>query len=168
MHTKSRELLLQVLRDRNIRVGQVVDARTSSDVCGPRNSRTIETRKIFLQQHLPAARSDVIEDYFKRNARRIPIETVYGRIDYIDLRSEAELDQIFSDTMKGWRTFREKFPHSQGILQISCAGFSLDGTQGMICIGQQEDWEAGDGVLYLYANKASGWRKQGEFMAWIS
>jgi hypothetical protein len=167
-NTQSRELLLQILSDRHICEGQVVDALSSSGSYGPRDPETIEKRKKYFRQRMPTATSDVIEDYLARNAERLPINEIYGTVEALDVRSDEELGAIFSDSKNGWKTFRQRFPRSQGTLRISCAGFSSDGTQGMICIGQQVDWLAGHGVCYLYVKTESGWTKKHEVMVWIS
>lgn len=164
MNTQSRELLLRVLSDRDIREGQVVDALTSSGSCDPRDPEATERIKECLQQDMPAARSDVVDDYLARNAERLPLDEIYGPIELLDVRSDEELRPIFSDSKNGWNVFRKRFPRSQGTLAIRCSGFSSDGMQGMISIGQQVDWLAGDGVCYLYLKTESGWAKQNEVM----
>jgi hypothetical protein len=168
MHTQSRDLLLQVLSDRNIGDGQVAYALSSCGPFGRQDPETIEKSKGFLQQRLPAASSQVIEDYFRRNAESVPIDEIYGVIKTLEVRSPEELRAIFLGSGDGWKEFRQTFPRSQGTLQISGAGFSSDGMQAMISIGQQLGWLMGHGVCYLYGKTESWWSKLGEVIIWIS
>lgn len=168
MQTQVRELLLQVLSDLEIEDGQVARALTSSDGVDSRDPETLEMSKNYLREHLPTATVEVIEDYLAKEAEKLPITEIYGPIESLDLRTEEELGTIFADREGGWNTFRQKFPRSHGALEISRAGFSPDGTQGIISVGQTSDWMAGHGTYYLYEKTESGWAQKHATMAWIS
>lgn len=168
MQTQARELLLQVLKDLEIVDGQVVSALTSSDGSDSRDPESLELSRKYLQEHLPTATAGVIENYLAKRADNLPITEVFGPIEMLDIRSEEELGAIFSDHENGWDNFRQKFPRSHGALDISCVGFSPDGTQGIISVGQSSDWMAGHGTYYLYEKTESGWKETNAALAWIS
>lgn len=168
MQIQARELLLQVLSDLEIEEGQVVSALTSSDGPDSRNPESLEMSKKYLQEHLPTATAGVIEDYLRKETDKLPITEIFGPIEMLDVRSEEELGAIFSDQENGWDNFRQKFPRSHGTLDISCAGFSPDGAQGIISVGQSSDWMAGHGMFYLYEKTESRWVQKHAALAWIS
>jgi hypothetical protein len=164
MHAPSRKLLLQVLSDRNTPKGIIVDALSSAGSHSWLGSRIAA----HLKHQMPAASAEVIDNYLARNAERVPIGEIYGPIETLDVRSEEELGAIISEWEDGAENIRQSVARPQGILQISCAGFSSDGTQAMLCIGYQQDGLAGRGTCYLYVKTESGWTKEDEMMAWIS
>lgn len=157
-------LAVQLLRDRAICRGQVVSKMTSDGrwVCG-----SIEETMTFLQERLPKAQRFTFENYVSANVKPASVVDLYGALPGVDVRSQEELESIFRD-QRGWNRFRGTFPRSHGIVEISAPGFSHDGMQGMIHLGEQLGDLAGDGVCYLYEFGGELWKRQGEFRTWVS
>jgi hypothetical protein len=115
---------------------------------------------------MPAASAEVIENYLVENTEGRPICEIYGAIEALDVRPHEELCEIFSQG--GSDLFRQRFPRSRGILLISRAGFSSDGAQALIQIGQQIGHCAGQGFCFLYVMTEAGWTKRDGMTTWVS
>jgi hypothetical protein len=68
----------------------------------------------------------------------------------------------------GWIGFRAAFPNGTGIISVSRAGLSQDGKWAVVHAGEQGDWPAGVGFLYVLHREGSGWRVRYKRVTWVS
>lgn len=84
------------------------------------------------------------------------------------LIGDAEIDELFGGEIDGWETFYARYPGSQGIMGLSRVGFSADGTQALLYLGNQWHWLAGRGYVWLLSRVGGGWVVERGVMIWIS
>ena len=73
------------------------------------------------------------------------------------LISAAEQDEISRDG-HGWERFYRRYPGAPGIMQLARVGFNPDRKWALACMGNQVDWLAGGGYLYLLGETVEGWQ----------
>lgn len=88
----------------------------------------------------------------------------------VRLIADSTLGRFFGrrTSSTGWIGFRAAFPNGTGIISVSRAGLSRDGKWAVVHAGEQSDWLAGAGFLYVLHRERSGWRIRYERMTWVS
>lgn len=71
------------------------------------------------------------------------------------------------DTL-GWNGFRRAYPLGGGIITLSHVAFSRDRQWAILQAGQQSDWLAGAGFIYVLHKEDGRWRVVYQHMTWIS
>jgi hypothetical protein len=167
MDERAHGLLPQVLRDYEVPAGQVVQAKT-----GRQTAQGEAVNRDYLKKHFPDASTEMIDAFLVANRARRPVVQVYGPVDGAKLLSDDALGRFFAKgsggATDGWKLFREAHPESAGIMELSCPAFSADGSEALICVGQQFHWLAGEGTYWLYRKDGSTWKKARAAGAWIS
>jgi hypothetical protein len=115
----------------------------------------------------PDLAEETAEMLLERNDRRYPLSDGFSLPRPIVLISEAEQNEIFRDG-GGWEEFYKRYPGAQGIMGLARVGFSPDRRWALAYVGNQYDWLAGVGYLYLLENTADGWEISDSLFLWIS
>jgi len=76
------------------------------------------------------------------------------------------LDRIYD--LGVWRHFYRRFPGSNGLVILSCVGFSDDGTQAVLHVAHLRWNRNADGFYYLLEKQDDTWRIVTRAMTWIS
>jgi hypothetical protein len=162
------ELLSTILKDCKIRSKQVVRELTSKEF-GGRDEDSLRNIRQFFSKQMPQLRQDTLEDYLSHRSSQIKVATLFGERENIEFRSEEQLSDVFkSKDRSGWNFFRQQFPDSCGILQISQPGFSGDQKQALLEIGQQQDWLWGAGICFLCEYEGGAWKIIKKVGTWVS
>jgi hypothetical protein len=147
--------------------GHVMKEMTSDGPSGLKGEKELDNSRQFFQKHFPQVHSSTIENYLEANSRSVPVTSIYGELSGAVLLSEDDMQLIFRG-QTGWDRFRKWFPKSSGIKMISSPGFSTDGSQALVQLGQQSDYLSGCGVCYFYELKNGVWRQVGKATTWVS
>jgi hypothetical protein len=89
----------------------------------------------------------------------------------LHLVADSTLRRFFAparDHGTGWTGFRDAFPNSTGIVSISRIGLSPDGRWAIMYAGEQSDWLAGGGYVYVLRRRGRTWRIIASRMLWVS
>ena len=168
MLTQRRELLRQVLSDKHVRDGQVVYSLSSSGYHDLSNPEDLLRHRAYFGKELPFAHDGLLDDYFARNAARHPFVELYGTMAMLDIRSGEEICAAAGGTADFWPAFRRAFPRSWGAMSLSAPGFSPDGSQALLYIGQTTGDLSGEGECYFYTRKEATWTRAGAVGIWVS
>jgi hypothetical protein len=82
-----------------------------------------------------------IDNYLELNARPWQLQKHFDINMHYDLLAEEELKATFRDgmngssSMAGWKTFYERHPDSEGLIELSAVGFNADETIAVVFIG---------------------------------
>ena len=80
-------------------------------------------------------------------------------------------DEIFAndkDLWDNWNHFYEKYPGSQGIMEISRVGFNTEGSEAFVYVGNVAHDLVGAGFHVLLVRKDGIWVIHSKEMTWIS
>jgi hypothetical protein len=115
----------------------------------------------------------MIDAFLAGNRVRRQVVEVYGAAAGVKFLTDGVLGNYFakrssSGAADGWKLFCEAHPESAGIMELSCPAFSADGSEALICVGQQFHWLSGQGVYWLYRKEGTAWRRVNSAFAWIS
>ena len=121
-----------------------------------------------VAQGVPDLEEATYADFLAANKKPTPLD---GSLDlgfeYV-LVSSQELEDIFADGAGSYDTFYDRFPDSQGVMELSRVGFNSDRTQALVYVGNQFAPLGGAGY-YLLLNKDGGtWQVNFELPLWIS
>lgn len=138
MRPNARALLQAVLADRHVRPAQVVRDHTTSRSGAREDEERLGRLRESFESQFECLDSSTLDDYLVQGQDSHPVGDIFGQALPIVLKSQETSAQLFEDD-KGRERFRELFPDSDGILELSSPGFSADGHQAMIEVGQQVD-----------------------------
>jgi hypothetical protein len=97
---------------------------------------------------------EAVRDLCAKNSREGTIDEIRTlNIKHIVLTKEEKDSLFIKDLRQGWENFFQKYPKSQGIIELSRPGFSSDGTLAIIYMGRYANIIAGAGQLYVFLKK---------------
>lgn len=120
-----------------------------------------------LAEDMPTLDTATYEDFLAKNEESYLLEDSFNLSAQIVLMSEKELVEIFQEG-EGWDDFYEKYPSSQGIMNVSRVGFNTTMDQAFFYLGNQSYWLSGSGYYVLLTKKDGIWVIESEVMIWIS
>lgn len=138
----------------------VVEIESSSD----RNLTAKGIKKI-----LPGIDASTAIDYVKNNGTRKDLSAHLPVHPNLIQIARAELHrQTYDVRMFSWNKFHNKFPNSKGIIQLSYAGISSDGTEAVITIDYKCGHRCGRGTIALLVLENKQWKVKHWKRTWIS
>lgn len=159
-------VLKQVFKDRNFLPSQIVSALTSPQ---PKFIGDFDEKSFrFLKELANDVDESAIRFFLTSNHARVEIESIYGVLTDVVVMKEDEIRAAMEPMDRDWTAFYKKFPDSKGIVYLSAPGFSDDGDQCVLEIGQQQGGCWGHGVAYLYRRTEEGWIQGGKIRTWVS
>jgi hypothetical protein len=121
-----------------------------------------------VSRSAPALEEETYADFLAVNEEPTPLD---GSLDLgfeVALVSPQELEEIFAADVGSYDAFYERFPNSQGVMELSRVGFNADRSQALVYVGNQHAPLGGAGY-YLILNKDDGaWQVDSELPLWIS
>ena len=100
----------------------------------------------------------------KRLVRKLQIDKPY------QLVPRATILGLFKyDAFEGWQSFGDKFPESEGYIDISAVGFNAEKTQALVYTGHSCGALCGGGTYHLLEKKGGKWQEvRGLGCSWAS
>ena len=120
-----------------------------------------------LKERFPELLDETIFDYVIKNCSPMSDQSPSWIVSGLVLFPESEAKQIFRHR-DGWEIFRERFPDSKGVAEISRVGFDKAVSQAITCYGHQYDWLAGRGEYIFLNRKHPNWEIVASTHAWVS
>ena len=112
---------------------------------------------------------ETMNDFFFKNASPYPLQYLFNLDLPVVLISAAEIATLFrGDPSEGWRNFYTRYPHSQGIMELSRVGFNPDMNQAIVYEGNQEFSLSGSGYVHYLVKVNGEWIIQDTISVWIS
>jgi len=110
-----------------------------------------------------------ISNLYLNNDRRYAVQDSFNLSADVKLITDTELHEIFNDPHRnGWDEFYKRYPHSQGIMELSRAGVNADSSQALVYVGNQWHWLAGAGWMVQLEKRDNKWKLVKTEMLWIS
>ena len=119
------------------------------------------------EKELTLLSQDTVTDFLRNNSGHYPLTTSLKLNVEVKRISESESNAIFQDG-KGWDEFYEKFPSSQGVMELSKPGFNTDLTQALVYVGNQGSWKGGAGYYVLLVKEDDAWKIKKRYTSWVS
>lgn len=108
-----------------------------------------------------------VDRFIAVNCHAVPVKDVYNIGEGFTVLTDQQMAAIWRDIHDGWDRFRELYPESSGILEVSQIGFNHDENEALIYSGMQFGPLFGQGD-YLHFKLTGNWKPNGQAMAWIS
>lgn len=144
----------------------VISDHTTTSV-SPGDSGVDPSNMAFIQKNLPEVEAATLQNFIQANQQQYLLGRQFNLgVKYV-LISKEEMKSIFEDD-KGWSVFYQRYPDSQGTMTLSRVGFNDKGTQAVVYVGNQADWLAGTGNVYLLEKINGQWTVKNHTMVWIS
>jgi hypothetical protein len=105
-----------------------------------------------------------IDNYVELNALPGQLQKHFDINRHYDLLAEEELKATFrngmngSPSMGGWKTFYERHPDSEGLIELSAVGFNADKTIAVVFIGYHCGEECRGGEFRALEKKGGKWQ----------
>src|SRR5262249_22310511 len=121
-----------------------------------------------LTRRMPSLEKETLADFQAKSKRPYPLRpTLELKVPY-KLISEKELGEFFGKEYIKWDSFYEKYPQSQGVMELSRVGFNRNRTQALVYRGNQSDGLAGAGGFVLLTKENGLWTIKEWAGWWIS
>lgn len=114
----------------------------------------------YLRGRVEGAREDTLRDFRRKNLVSVPLEQ--ERI------AAPNVVVVTNPLADGWEAFRERYPDSSGLTELSCVGFSEDHTQALVYVGSSGGGRVGSGWVTLLEWNGSAWEIQEFVRVWVS
>lgn len=167
MDTINRDFLLSFLKEHNFSAGQVIYKELSNtDRIAPKH---IARYQLIFKEYFTDIQSSTVDNFLRAHLKEQNVTEIFGELTDFILLSSQEFDTIIeANATKAWDTFKEIYPQSDGITDISVPGFSEDQQEALFYkAGFYSEWvSAGD--YYLYRFQDGTWKCIKKCMAWIS
>ncbi|MEO1653142.1 MAG: hypothetical protein AAFU64_06330, partial [Bacteroidota bacterium] len=122
----------------------------------------------YLQKALLHLEPSTLLAYRRANIKPAYFWEVYGPGPEERMLSQHLLDELFqADEEASWDLFWERYPQARGFMEVSAPGFSPDGEQALVYLGQYSSYQMGIGRFLLYQKEGVKWQEVGVAMAWM-
>jgi hypothetical protein len=119
-------------------------------------------------QDVPALEEATYDDFLAANQEPAPLDASLDLgFDYT-LVSLQELEEFLAGGPWSFDAFYERFPNSQGLMELSRVGFNSDHTQALVYVGNQYDLLGGAGYYLLLSKQDGAWQVDFELPLWVS
>ena len=119
-------------------------------------------------QKVRLLREDTLTNFIAQNANSRKVADMYPIPAQYTIISAEDYRDIIGRDNSGWGRFYERFPNTNGVLEVSQIGFDSTQTQALICSGSMHGGCVGHGRNYLYQLTGDSWEFVGSGLAWIS
>ncbi len=148
----------------------VLEARTATTDTDRRNTVEFGLKKGRMKPVLkgePARKlgEAVVSDWMRRNRKPTPLPPLRADRKVIML-THKEQERIFAHGW--WPAFYKRFPNSTGLTRVSLPGYSKDGSEAVVMLGNQRQGRWGHGTLYFLVRDNGRWRVSGKMGLWVS
>ncbi len=121
-----------------------------------------------VSQDVPALEEDTYADFLAVNEESVPLDPSLDLgFDYT-LVSLQDLEEFLGGGAWSYDAFYERFPNSQGLMELSRVGFNADHTQALVYVGNQYDLLGGEGVYVLLRKESGDWLVESDLLLWVS
>jgi hypothetical protein len=120
-----------------------------------------------VAKELPLLSQETITDFVRKNSEAQPLSKSLKLDVDLKLISESETKAIFQGGEE-WQEFYEKYPGSQGILDLSKVAFNREITQALVYVANQGSWKGGAGFYVLLTKENNAWKIESKYTSWVS
>lgn len=163
----AQEFLKFMLKVRNISLKEVVLSNISDGGLKP-NEKNKFLNDFYFKKCWQDVQDSTIKNYIKINAERKTLNDIYGKIPEMIFFTEDDNKILFNNPAQAWEDFKQKYPKSSGIIDVSAPGFSDDEKEAIIYIGKRWGNELGNGHYYLYKFEDNHWKQMSSVLAWMT
>jgi hypothetical protein len=114
----------------------------------------------WAAEHIPGIDRSTVEDFVAKPSAKIMPR----------FRTNKPC-KVIGDSSRpdgGWDAFHRKYPSSQGLLRLSRVGFSKDGMQAMVYIGNLYNGRDGGGHFVVLSKESGQWVVKSKVQLWIA
>jgi hypothetical protein len=106
-------------------------------------------------------------DFLRKNGEQHPLTNLPRLSVHLKRISQSEATIIFQ-AGRGWEEFYQKYPGSQGVLELSRPGFNREATQALVYVANQGSWKGGAGYFVLLTKENGSWKVEKRYTSWVS
>jgi hypothetical protein len=119
-------------------------------------------------QTISGLQEETYADFLAVNEGPAPLDPSLDLgFDYT-LVSLQDLEEFLGDGPWSYDAFYERFPNSQGLMELSRVGFNADHTQALVYVGNQYDLLGGEGYYVLLHKEGGDWLVDSDLLLWVS
>jgi hypothetical protein len=121
-----------------------------------------------VSQDVPGLEETTYDDFLAANQEPAPLDgSLDLGFDYV-LLSLQDLEDFLAGGPWSFDAFYERYPNSQGLMELSGVGFNADHTQALVYVGNQYALLGGAGYYLLLDKQDGAWQVDSELPIWIS
>lgn len=118
----------------------------------------------------PAPAPETLDSYVERNRTDVSVQKLFGLDVAIQIVPYKKIESLFDmiEMEKHWKTFYRVFPHSNGYLRFSRAGFNHARDEAFVSTAWMSGSLSGEGRYILLRKKDGRWNIKTSITTWVS
>jgi hypothetical protein len=124
-----------------------------------------------LKTEFPSMDSTIFTTIVENNVSAYNLDdqfTVSAKIITLISSEESQYFFISKDINQGWSDFYEKYPNSNGMIEMSRVGFNSDKSQAIVAVGHYYASLGADGFLIYLTREQNSWKIIKMINTWVS
>jgi hypothetical protein len=112
-----------------------------------------------------------IANYLQLNKKTWRLQKSFQIEQPYDLILAEDLEGIFREGAPGWKAFNERYPDSDGWIELSAVGFNESGTIAVVYVAHHCGGLCGEGEFHVLEKKDGKWQPlkwKGSSCSWVS
>ena len=118
----------------------------------------------------PFPSQETWESYVERNRTSVALRKLFKLNVKLQIVPYKKIESLFDAILieEDWQTFYRMFPHSNGYIRFSRAGFNRAGDEAVVSTAWMCGSLCGEGRYVLLRKKDGQWNVETSFLTWVS
>ena len=118
----------------------------------------------------PFPSQETWESYVERNRTSVALRKLFKLNVKLRIVPYKKIESLFDAILieEDWKTFYRMFPHSNGYIRFSRAGFNGAGDEAVVSTAWMRGSLYGEGRYVLLRKKDGRWNVETSFLTWVS
>jgi hypothetical protein len=118
----------------------------------------------------PLPSQETLDSYVERNRKSVALRKLFKLNVKLQIVSYKKIESLFDmiELEEDWKTFYRMFPHSNGYIRFSRAGFNRAGDEAFVSTAWMRGSLYGEGRYVLLRKKDGQWNVETSVPTWMS
>lgn len=147
----------------------VVTTPTCCEVSERRKEDVMPRFQYFVSAE-PSPAPETLDSYVERNRTSVEVQKLFKLNVEVKIVLYKKIESLFDmiELEEDWKTFYRMFPHSNGYIRFSRAGFNRAGNEAFVSTAWMSGSLAGEGRYILLRKKDGRWNVETSITTWVS
>jgi hypothetical protein len=118
----------------------------------------------------PLPSQDTLDSYVARNRTSVEVQRLFKLSVALQIVPYKKIENLFDmiELEEDWKTFYRMFPHSNGYIRFSRAGFNRKGDEALVSTSWMSGSLSGEGRYILLRKQDGRWNVENSVATWVS
>ena len=117
----------------------------------------------------PFPSQETLDSYVERNRTSVEVQKLFRLNVAVQIVPYKKIESLFDmiELEEKWKMFYRMFPHSNGYIRFSRAGFNRAGNEAFVSTAWMSGSLSGEGHYFLLSKKDGRWRIERSIPTWM-